>query len=115
MEPWEPRRGLTPEAILNVLEEGERGDEIKAILLVHNETSTGVTTDVKAIGRALRESGHPALLLVDSVSSLAAMDYFHDDWGIDVTISGSQKGITLPPNFLNSSVLGSDKTLNEYF
>ena len=97
VEPWDPRRGLTPEAILNVLEEGERGDEIKAILLVHNETSTGVTTDIKAIGRALRESGHPALLLVDSVSSLAAMDYFHDDWGIDVTISGSQKGITLQP------------------
>ena len=97
VEPWDPRRGLTPEAILNVLEEGEHGDEIKAILLVHNETSTGVTTDIKVIGRALRESGHPALLLVDSVSSLAAMDYFHDDWGIDVTISGSQKGITLPP------------------
>ena len=99
VEPWDPRRGLTPEAILNVLEEGEGGDEIKAILLVHNETSTGVTTDIKAIGRALRESGHPALLLVDSVSSLAAMDYFHDDWGIDVTISGSQTGITIPNGF----------------
>ena len=96
LEPWDPRLGVTPEALLNVLG-GENGKDIKAVLIVHNETSTGVTTDIKAIGKALRASGHPALLLVDTVSSLAVMDYHHDDWGIDVTVSGSQKGIMLPP------------------
>lgn len=96
LEPWDPRRGLTSEAVMEVLgTDDER--RIKAVLVVHNETSTGVTTDVGRIGRALAESGHPALLLVDAVSSLGAMDLRHDEWHVDVTLSGSQKGIMLPP------------------
>ncbi len=95
-EPWDPRRGLTPEAVSSALE-AAGGSAVKAVLVVHNETSTGVTTDIESIGRALRDSGHPALLLVDAVSSLAVTDLRHDEWGIDVTVSGSQKGIMLPP------------------
>lgn len=96
LEPWDPRRGLTVEAILEALY-SDVGYEIKAIFVVHNETSTGVTTDVKRIGKAVRGSGHPALIFVDAVSSLAVTDLRHDDWGFDVTVSGSQKGIMLPP------------------
>jgi alanine-glyoxylate transaminase/serine-glyoxylate transaminase/serine-pyruvate transaminase len=96
LEAWDPRRGLTVEAILEALY-SDVGYEIKAILLVHNETSTGVTTDVEGIAKAVRGSGHPALLFVDAVSSLAVTDLRHDDWGFDVTVSGSQKGMMLPP------------------
>ena len=70
---------------------------IKALAVVHNETSTGVTSDIPAVRRALDEAGHPALLLVDAVSSLGAIDYRHDEWGVDVTVSSSQKGMMLPP------------------
>lgn len=70
---------------------------IKAVALVHNETSTGVTNDVAGVRRAMDSAGHPALLLVDTVSSLAAIDYRHDAWGVDVTVCGSQKGLMLPP------------------
>jgi alanine-glyoxylate transaminase/serine-glyoxylate transaminase/serine-pyruvate transaminase len=94
--PWDERRGLQPEAVLDVLG-ADTANAIKAVLVVHNETSTGVTTDIRRIGEALRESGHPALLLVDAVSSLAVTDLRHDEWGIDVTLSGSQKGLMLPP------------------
>jgi alanine-glyoxylate transaminase/serine-glyoxylate transaminase/serine-pyruvate transaminase len=94
MEPWDPRRGLTAEAVVGALAED---DAVRAVIVVHNETSTGVTTDVASIGSAMRASGHPALLFVDAVSSLAATDLRHDEWGIDVTISGSQKGLMLPP------------------
>ena len=90
------RRGLTEEAILDALY-ADIGYQIKAILVVHNETSTGVTTDVEKIGRAVRASAHPALLFVDAVSSLALTDLRHDEWGLDVTVSGSQKGLMLPP------------------
>ncbi len=96
LEPWDSRRGLTQDAILDALH-ADVGHEIKAILVVHNETSTGVTTDVEKIGRAVRESAHPALLFVDAVSSLAVTDVRHDEWGLDVTVSGSQKGMMLPP------------------
>lgn len=70
---------------------------IKAVCVVHNETSTGVTSDIAAVRRAIDAAGHPALLLVDSISGLACADYRHDEWGVDVTISGSQKGLMLPP------------------
>ena len=94
LEPWESRRGVAADAVVDAL----RSDEgIKAVLIVHNETSTGVTTDVQVVGTAMRESGHPALLMVDAVSSLAATDLRHDDWGLDVTVTGSQKGLMLPP------------------
>jgi alanine-glyoxylate transaminase/serine-glyoxylate transaminase/serine-pyruvate transaminase len=65
--------------------------------VVHNETSTGVTSDIAAVRRAIDAAGHPALLLVDTISGLAAADYRHDEWGVDVTVSGSQKGLMLPP------------------
>lgn len=71
--------------------------EIQALLITHNETSTGTTSDVAAIRRALDGLGHPALLFVDAVSSLASIDYQHDAWGVDVTVAASQKGLMLPP------------------
>ncbi|HMG52895.1 MAG TPA: aminotransferase class V-fold PLP-dependent enzyme, partial [Kofleriaceae bacterium] len=74
-----------------------RERRVKAITLVHNETSTGVTSDVGAIARAVRDAGHPALILVDMVSSLASIESRFDDWGIDVAIAGSQKGLMVPP------------------
>ena len=95
-EPWEPRRGVAPDAVVDALR-ADRARDVKAVLLVHNETSTGVTSDVEVIATAMRESGHPALLLVDAVSSLAATDLRHGAWGLDVTVSGSQKGLMLPP------------------
>jgi alanine-glyoxylate transaminase/serine-glyoxylate transaminase/serine-pyruvate transaminase len=66
-------------------------------MVVHNETSTGTSSDVAAVRRALDETGHPALLLVDAVSSLGSMDYRHDEWRVDVTVAASQKGLMLPP------------------
>ena len=85
---------------LSALEErlaADRGREIRAVALVHNETSTGVVTDVAGARAALDRTGHDALLLVDVVSSLGAMDYRHDEWGVDVTVAGSQKGLMMPP------------------
>lgn len=70
---------------------------IKAVCVVHNETSTGATSDIQAVRHAIDAAGHPALLLVDTISGLAAADYRHDEWGVDVSISGSQKGFMLPP------------------
>jgi alanine-glyoxylate transaminase/serine-glyoxylate transaminase/serine-pyruvate transaminase len=75
----------------------DTGHAIKAVCVVHNETSTGVTSDIPAVRRAIDAAKHPALLLVDSISGLACADYRHDEWGVDVTISGSQKGLMLPP------------------
>src|SRR5579863_2976540 len=75
----------------------DRGHAIKAVLVVHNETSTGVTSRIPELRRALDSAHHPALLLVDTISSLASIDYRHDEWGVDVTIAGSQKGLMLPP------------------
>lgn len=75
----------------------DREHRIKAVMVVHNETSTGVTTRVPLIRRALDRAGHPALLLVDTISSLGSIDYRHDEWGVDVTVAGSQKGLMLPP------------------
>jgi alanine-glyoxylate transaminase/serine-glyoxylate transaminase/serine-pyruvate transaminase len=70
---------------------------IQAVCVVHNETSTGVTSDIAAVRRAIDAAGHPALLMVDTISGLASADYRHDEWGVDVTVSGSQKGLMLPP------------------
>jgi len=92
----DPRRGVDPDAVDALLRSDPAG-QIKALLVVHNETSTGVTTDVEAIGKVVRERGHPALLMVDAVSSLASMELSHDAWGVHVTVSGSQKGLMLPP------------------
>ena len=75
----------------------DKAHSIKAVCVVHNETSTGVTSDIAAVRRAIDAAKHPALLIVDTISGLAGADYRHDDWGIDVSISGSQKGLMLPP------------------
>jgi alanine-glyoxylate transaminase / serine-glyoxylate transaminase / serine-pyruvate transaminase len=75
----------------------DTGHQIKAVCVVHNETSTGVTSDIAAVRRAIDAARHPALLMVDTISGLASADYQHDAWGVDVGISGSQKGLMLPP------------------
>ncbi len=75
----------------------DRGRDIRAVAMVHNETSTGVVNDVAAARAALDRTGHDALLLVDVVSSIGAIDYLHDEWGVDVTVAGSQKGLMVPP------------------
>jgi alanine-glyoxylate transaminase/serine-glyoxylate transaminase/serine-pyruvate transaminase len=86
------------------------GHRIKAVCVVHNETSTGVTSDIAAVRRAIDAAGHPALLMVDSISGLASADYRHDEWGVDVTVSGSQKGLMLPPGISFNAL--SPKALN---
>ncbi len=90
------RHGVNASAVQASLE-GDRTHRYKAVCVVHNETATGVLTDVQAVRQAIDASGHPALLLVDTISSLGSADYRHDEWGVDVTVSGSQKGLMLPP------------------
>jgi alanine-glyoxylate transaminase/serine-glyoxylate transaminase/serine-pyruvate transaminase len=75
----------------------DKSHTLKAVLVVHNETSTGVTSNIAEVRRAINEAHHPALLMVDTISSLASIDYRHDEWEVDVTIAGSQKGLMLPP------------------
>lgn len=94
LEGW--RNGVQADLIEQRLK-ADTGHSIKAVCVVHNETSTGVTSDIAAVRRAIDAAKHPALLLVDTISGLAATDYRHDEWGVDVTISGSQKGLMLPP------------------
>jgi alanine-glyoxylate transaminase/serine-glyoxylate transaminase/serine-pyruvate transaminase len=74
------------------------------VCVVHNETSTGVTSNIAAVRKAIDAAKHPALLLVDTISGLASADYKHDDWGVDVSISGSQKGLMLPPGISFNAV-----------
>ncbi|MEO5737174.1 MAG: aminotransferase class V-fold PLP-dependent enzyme [Variovorax sp.] len=90
------RHGVQADLIEQRLRE-DSTHRIKAVCVVHNETSTGVTSDIAAVRRAIDAAGHPALLMVDTISGLASADYRHDEWGVDVTISGSQKGLMLPP------------------
>jgi len=90
------RRGADVAAIEARLAEDTRR-EIQAVCVVHNETSTGAVSDIAAVRRALDAAHHPALLLVDTISSLGSIDYRHDEWGVDVTVAGSQKGLMLPP------------------
>jgi alanine-glyoxylate transaminase/serine-glyoxylate transaminase/serine-pyruvate transaminase len=87
----------------------DKAHAIKAVLVVHNETSTGVTTAIPPIRQAIDRAGHPALLMVDTISSLASIDYRHAEWGVDVTVAGSQKGLMLPPGLSFNAV--SDKAL----
>lgn len=97
------RHGVDAAAIGARLAE-DRAHQIKAVCVVHNETSTGVTSDIAAVRRAIDAAGHPALLLVDTISSLGSVDYRHDEWGVDVTVSGSQKGLMLPPGISFNAV-----------
>ena len=111
--PGDWRHGVDPAAIGRKLKT-DGGKAITAVAVVHNETSTGVTSDIPAVRRAMDESGHPALLLVDAVSSLGAIDYRHDEWRVDVTISSSQKGMMLPPgmgfNAISAGAIAASKS-----
>ena len=102
------RHGADPAAIEKRLSE-DKDHEIKAVAVVHNETSTGVTSRIAEIRKAIDNADHPALLLVDTISSLGSIRYEHDAWGVDVTVSGSQKGLMLPPGLSFNAV--SDKAL----
>lgn len=102
------RSGADPEQIEAKLSE-DRSHSIKAVCVVHNETSTGSVSPVSEIRAAIDRAGHPALLMVDTISGLASIDYRHDEWGVDVTISGSQKGLMLPPGISFNAV--SEKAL----
>src|ERR671931_272196 len=90
------RHGADPEAIEKHLR-ADSAKRIKAVCVVHNETSTGVTSRIADVRAAIDAAAHPALFMVDTISSLASMDYRHDEWGVDVTVAGSQKGLMLPP------------------
>jgi alanine-glyoxylate transaminase/serine-glyoxylate transaminase/serine-pyruvate transaminase len=94
--PGDWRHGVDPGAVEERLTQ-DRGHQVKAVCIVHNETSTGVASRVGEVRRAMDRAGHPALLLVDTISSLASMDYRHEEWQVDVTIACSQKGLMLPP------------------
>src|SRR3978361_182821 len=94
--PTDWRRGA-PAGAVEPRPRDDKGHAIKAVCVVHNETSTGCVTHVEEIRRALDAAGHPALLMVDTISSLGSIEYRHDDWGVDVSIGGSQKGMMLPP------------------
>jgi alanine-glyoxylate transaminase / serine-glyoxylate transaminase / serine-pyruvate transaminase len=90
------RKGVDPEDVETRLR-ADKGHVLKAVMIVHNETSSGVKSRVAEIRRAMNRAGHPALLMVDTISSLASSDYRHDEWEVDVSIGGSQKGLMLPP------------------
>jgi alanine-glyoxylate transaminase / serine-glyoxylate transaminase / serine-pyruvate transaminase len=94
--PSDWRRGADPEAIENKLR-ADTDKRIKAVCVVHNETSTGVVSRIPEVRKAIDAAKHPALFMVDTISSLASIDYRHDEWGVDVTVAGSQKGLMLPP------------------
>lgn len=102
------RRGASPETLEQRLKE-DTGREIKAVVIVHNETSTGVVSRIADLRRAMNRTGHPALLIVDAISSLASIDLRHDEWEIDVTVCGSQKGLMVPPGLSFNAV--SEKAL----
>jgi alanine-glyoxylate transaminase/serine-glyoxylate transaminase/serine-pyruvate transaminase len=110
-EGW--RRGIDAAAIERRLRE-DKAQAIKAVCVVHNETSTGVTTDIAAVRQAIDAARHPALLMVDTISGLASADYRHDQWGVDVGIGGSQKGLMLPPglgfNALSPKALAASRS-----
>ena len=106
--PGDWRHGVPPEAVQERLA-ADPGHRIKALMVVHNETSTGVTSRIGEIRAAIDAAGHPALYLVDTISSLGSVDYRHDEWKVDVTVSGSQKGLMLPPGISFNAV--SDKAI----
>jgi alanine-glyoxylate transaminase/serine-glyoxylate transaminase/serine-pyruvate transaminase len=107
------RHGADPEAITKRLR-ADSAKEFKAVCVVHNETSTGVTSRISDVRKAIDAAGHPALYMVDTISSLASIDYRHDEWGVDVTVAGSQKGLMLPPglsfNCVSPKALAASKS-----
>jgi alanine-glyoxylate transaminase / serine-glyoxylate transaminase / serine-pyruvate transaminase len=113
--PGDWRRGADPEAIEKKLR-ADTDKRIKAVCVVHNETSTGVVSRIPEVRKAIDAAKHPALLMVDTISSLASIDYRHDEWGVDVTVAGSQKGLMLPPglsfNCISAKALSESKAAN---
>jgi alanine-glyoxylate transaminase/serine-glyoxylate transaminase/serine-pyruvate transaminase len=111
--PTDWRHGADPNAIEDRLRKDTR-ETIKAVCVVHNETSTGVVSRIAAVRKAIDSADHSALLLVDTISSLASIDYRMDEWGVDVTVAGSQKGLMLPPglsfNAISEKALAASKT-----
>jgi alanine-glyoxylate transaminase/serine-glyoxylate transaminase/serine-pyruvate transaminase len=107
------RVGVDPKLIEARLKE-DKSKTIKAVCVLHNETSTGCISDLAAIRKAIDAAGHPALFMVDTISSLASADYRHDEWGVDVAVGGAQKGLMLPPgmsfNALSEKALAATKT-----
>jgi alanine-glyoxylate transaminase / serine-glyoxylate transaminase / serine-pyruvate transaminase len=102
------RRGVSPAEVEQRLAP-DTNHTIKAVMVVHNETSTGVTSRIAEVRRSMDRVRHPALLMVDTISSLASIDYRHDEWGVDVTVAGSQKGLMLPPGLSFNAI--SEKAL----
>jgi alanine-glyoxylate transaminase/serine-glyoxylate transaminase/serine-pyruvate transaminase len=107
------RQGIDPKAIEAKLRE-DKAKEIKAVCVLHNETSTGALTPIAEVRKAIDAAGHPALLMVDTISSLASADYRHDEWGVDVSVGGAQKGLMLPPgmsfNAISDKAIAANKT-----
>jgi len=110
--PGDWRHGVPADQVEAHLAE-DKAHEIKAVCVVHNETSTGVVSNVEATRKAIDAANHPALLFADTISSLASVDFCHDEWGVDVTISCSQKGLMLPPglgfNAISEKALAASK------
>jgi alanine-glyoxylate transaminase / serine-glyoxylate transaminase / serine-pyruvate transaminase len=102
------RRGVDPQQVEDRLR-ADTENKIKAVCIVHNETSTGSTSRVNEVRAAMNNAGHDALLLADTISSLGSIDFRHDEWGVDVTVAGSQKGLMLPPGLSFNAV--SEKAL----
>jgi alanine-glyoxylate transaminase / serine-glyoxylate transaminase / serine-pyruvate transaminase len=111
--PGDWRHGADPETIGQRLAD-DKAHAIKAVCIVHNDTATGITSRVAEIRRVIDREGHPALFMVDTVSSLASLDYRHDEWKVDVTVAGSQKGLMIPPglsfNAISQKALAASKT-----
>ena len=111
--PGDWRHGVDPAEVASRLA-ADTDHGIRAVMVVHNETSTGVTSRIPDIRTAIDRTGHPALFMVDTISSLASIDYRHDAWGVDVTVAGSQKGLMLPPglsfNAISAKALAASKT-----
>jgi alanine-glyoxylate transaminase / serine-glyoxylate transaminase / serine-pyruvate transaminase len=107
------RRGVSVTELASRLS-ADRDHTYKAVMVVHNETSTGVTTSIPDVRQQMNLSKHPALLMVDTISSLGSIDYRHDEWGVDVTVAGSQKGLMLPPglgfNAISEKALAANKS-----
>ena len=111
--PGDWRRGADA-ATIEARLTSDKEQAIKAVCIVHNETATGVTSNIPAVRHAIDRADHPALFMVDTISSLASVDYRHDEWGVDVTVSGSQKGLMLPPglsfNAISAKALAASQT-----
>ena len=103
--PGDWRHGADPQAFEKALR-ADTGKTIKAVCVVHNETSTGVVSRIAEVRKAIDAAKHPALFMVDTISSLASIDYRHDEWGVDVTVAGSQKGLMLPPGLSFNCISG---------